>query len=301
MTDPVTTYLSLTKPTVGADETSWGDLLNGNFDALDALWSVIGNTAFGRAAVKDVGTSGATIPLLSATNTWSAAQTCTQGLYAGTPSLLNPSNMKLAVENATGQAAAFANTTGTVSCCAQFLVTNPSTQLLLFTYLNTSTIVGSVTTTGSSTAYNTTSDETFKDFIDVYDPARAITIIRADPVRDFHWNDRSATPGAYAVGWGAQTSYAVSPDLATPGQWFIPPTPEQRDADGEIVTPAAPGRAAEEGEAGALYSPAAVDQSKRTPYLWAAVSWLLDERDQLKADVTALQAAVAALQAESGS
>jgi hypothetical protein len=295
----LTTNLSLTKPTVGADENDWGDLLNANFDALDGLWSTVGNHPFGSAALASIGTSGAAVPLLNGANTWSAQQTCTQGVEVGTHAILNPATMKLLVENSAGQAAGFANTTGTVSCCAQFVVTSTNTQFLLFTYNNSSTIVGSVTTNGSSTAYNTTSDETFKDFIGVYDPAEAIAIIRADPVRDFHWNARSATPGAYAVGWGAQTSHAVSADLATPGYWYIPPQPEQRDSAGEVTSAAEPGRLAEEDEAGAVYSPAAIDQGKRTPYLWAAVSWLLDERDRLSAAVGELQAAVAALQGES--
>ena len=36
MTDPVTTNLGLTKPTVGADADAWGGLVNGNADLIDA-------------------------------------------------------------------------------------------------------------------------------------------------------------------------------------------------------------------------------------------------------------------------
>jgi len=113
------------------------------------------------------------------------------------------------------------------------------------------TSVGSVTTTLTGTQFNTTSDETLKDFIGPYDPKEAIRIIRADPVRDFTWK----SDGSYAVGWGAQTSYAVSTDLAT--------KPHHEELFWSI------------------------DQSKRTPYLWAAVSALLDRVDALEAQLKA--------------
>jgi hypothetical protein len=106
----------------------------------------------------------------------------------------------------------------------------------------------------NSTAYNTSSDERLKDFIGPYDPQKAIDIIRADPVRDFTW----ISDGSYAVGWGAQTSYAVSEDLATP-------------AEGD--------------------NPWGIDQSKRTPYLWAALSWALDRIDDLEGRLSAMEAA----------
>lgn len=126
-------------------------------------------------------------------------------------------------------------------------------------FVNPNGTVGSITTNGTATAYNVASDETLKDFIGAYDPQKAVEIIRRDPVRDFHWK-RS---GEYAVGWGAQTSYSVSQDLATPG------TGDPEDED---------------------FMPWGVDQSKRTPYLWAALSWALDEIDQLKSRVAALEA-----------
>lgn len=115
--------------------------------------------------------------------------------------------------------------------------------------------VGAITTTNAGTAYATTSDERLKDFIGAYDPQEAIRIIRADPVRDFHWKEN----GLYAVGWGAQTSYAISEDLAVP-----PPEDYPDDTWG-------------------------VDQGRRTPYLWAALTWALDKIDSLEARVAALE------------
>lgn len=113
MTDATTTYLGLTKPTVGADSDNWGGLLNGDLDQLDALWANIGDNAFGTSATKAVGfflqaannlsdltnattartnlglgsaalagagASGHVLPFLDAANSWSAAQTFAGGL-----------------------------------------------------------------------------------------------------------------------------------------------------------------------------------------------------------------------------
>lgn len=125
-------------------------------------------------------------------------------------------------------------------------------------FYNTNGAVGSITTSGSATSYNTSSDENLKNFIGEYDPVKAIQIIRSDPVREFTWK----VDGASAVGWGAQSSYAVSPDLATPGRG------EPGDED---------------------FVSWGVDQSKRTPYLWAAVTHLLDKIDNLEARLEALE------------
>lgn len=199
-------------------------------------------------------------------------------------------------------------------------------------------LVGSIATTGTGTAFNTTSDETRKDFIGPLSPERAIEIIRQDPAREFTWKEG----GAYAVGWGAQTSYKVSPDLATPGGWMDPLTgeavteghvrwinPETREAVAEgwssygmayemwleelgvalsagqedvaaeirkeiaAIEASAPLLTAQ--RLGAVYVPWSVDQAKRTPYLWAAVSGLVDRLDALQADIAALQAEIAEL------
>jgi hypothetical protein len=121
--------------------------------------------------------------------------------------------------------------------------------------------VGSISTNGTATAYNVSSDAVLKNVIGNYDPLLAIDIIRRDPVVD--WNFKS--DGSYAVGWVAQHSYTVSADLATPGNDKDPTDPE--------------------------FEPWGVDQSKRTPYLWAALTWALDQIDALTARVTTLEGA----------
>jgi hypothetical protein len=131
---------------------------------------------------------------------------------------------------------------------------------------NASTTVGTISVTGSATTYATSSDERLKDFIGNYDPEEAIRIIRADPVRDFHWK----RDGTYAVGWGAQTSHAVNPDLATP--------PNVQDGSKETDDIDDPD-----------FAPWGVDQGRRTPYLWAALSRALDKIDALEARLAALE------------
>ena len=138
-------------------------------------------------------------------------------------------------------------------------------------FYNPNGLVGSITTTGSATAFNTTSDETLKDFIGKYDPVEAMKIIRADPARDFRWKKT----GEYAVGWGAQTSYGVSKDLASPGGWFNAETEEPCSED----------------DKNGVYRPWGVDQSRRTPYLWAVIPYLEDRIAALEAEVAALKAA----------
>lgn len=147
----------------------------------------------------------------------------------------------------------------------------PTTTTAHVYFINGNGVVGNISTNSTVTAYNTSSDETWKDFIGPYDPTKAIAIIKADPVRDFHWDEDHG--GDYAIGWGAQTSYSVSPDLASPGGWFDPSNDER----------------VPEGTDGAEYRPWSVDQSKRTPYLWAAVSYLIDQNEKLVARIEELE------------
>lgn len=159
--------------------------------------------------------------------------------------------------------------TGSLPGSGSLLVRVDSTAPALGAFYYTSSRVGSITTNGSATAFNTTSDEQLKTFDGAYAAADAVALIRADPVRRFTWNEHSAAQGVAAVGWGAQTSYAVSSDLATMGH-------------------GAPG---DEG-----YCPWGVDQSKRTPYLWAALGaegGVLDRLDALEARMDAVEAAIA--------
>lgn len=130
---------------------------------------------------------------------------------------------------------------------------------------NASTTVGTISVTAAATAYNTSSDERLKDFIGNYDPEEAIRIIRADPPREFTWK----IDGSHAIGWGAQTSYAVSPELATP-----PNVQEGKETD-DINDPD--------------FVPWGVDQGRRTPYLWAALIGALDKIDALEARLAILE------------
>ena len=127
--------------------------------------------------------------------------------------------------------------------------------LAAFSFFRNGSQVGSVTTSLTATAYNTSSDERLKNFLGEYDAKEAERIIRADPVRSFEWK----SDGTRAVGWGAQTSYAVSPDLASPG-----------DDD--------PGR----GPRDKGFKAWGVDMGKRTPYLWAAMADVLDRIDAIE-------------------
>jgi len=139
-------------------------------------------------------------------------------------------------------------------------------------FYNANGQVGSIQTSASLTNYNTSSDELLKTFIGDYDQQAAIDIIRADPVRDFNWKK----DGKYAVGWGAQTSYEVSQDLASP-----PVYDEAEIAKG--LDKAAPDPLSDD------YVPWSMDLSKRTPYLWAALTWALDKIDELESRLTAVE------------
>ncbi|MCV0395913.1 MAG: hypothetical protein K5872_06615 [Rhizobiaceae bacterium] len=119
-------------------------------------------------------------------------------------------------------------------------------------FFNPNNQVGSITTSGSATAYNTSSDERLKEKTGNLSGEDALAIILADPVWTFNWKGT----GESAVGWGAQTSYTVSPDLATPGNGN-------------------PGND--------NFVPWGIDQAKRTPYLWAAVAYLAEAVAELKA------------------
>ena len=273
----------------------------------------------GTAATQNTGTSGANVPLMNGANTWSNTQNLTNSSnpitivervgaasnaliqYKTTAASMYAGNSTSGAIFAIGSAAdltvasnrVFAASTDytyfgsqavdipgisntstgmtldVVSGYKLRISTTSGTNLQLNVNTNPSDAIdfryqgtpkGSVTVTSTNTAYNTTSDENLKNFTGTYSYEAAKAIIQADPVRSFTWKDG----GEAAIGWGAQTSYAVSPDLATPGRG------KPGDDD---------------------YRPWGVDQGKRTPYLWAAVSGLIDEIEGLKAEIAALKAA----------
>lgn len=176
---------------------------------------------------------------------------------------------------------------------------NAATQKFHYAFYNTNGLVGSIQTLNSGTSFATTSDETLKEFIGQFPWEEAKRIILGDPVRDWHWK----SDGSYAVGWGAQTSHAVSPDLATVGGWKDPITLETWEEGGvRYIHPATlspweheelevdevthNGRELVKAQkVEAIYMPWGVDQSKRTPYLWVAVSHLIGEVEELKAQL----------------
>lgn len=210
------------------------------------------------------GTSGATLPFLNGNNTFSGSNTFTTGhfssfVHTGTFSAIGASEGKsLGV-------VAFQSSRNSTGARGHLQFYNPNG------------LVGDITTAGTTTAFTTTSDETLKNFIGPFDPLEALTIIRADPTRKFTW----LCDGSLAIGWGAQTSYAVSHDLARPGGWFSAET----------------GEPCAETDEDAQYLPWGVDQGKRTPYLWAVVPWLADRLDAAEATIAALEARVTALEA----
>jgi len=104
-----------------------------------------------------------------------------------------------------------------------------------------------------------------KDVKGAYDASEAIRIIRADPVRMWNWK----ATGEAGVGWVAQYSHAVDPDLA------VPPPAMEMPKGSEIEVP---------------QMHWGIDYGRRTPYLWAAVSSLLDRIDQLEAKIAQLEA-----------
>jgi len=130
-------------------------------------------------------------------------------------------------------------------------------------FYNSNGSVGVITTSGTTTAYTTTSDENLKELDAEMDPAEAIAIIKADPVLAFTWK----ATGEQAIGWFAQKSYAVNENLAVP-----PPAPAEGEAS------------AKPGEEG--YEPWGIDYGRRTPYLWAALSNALDRIEALEAKLS---------------
>ena len=127
-------------------------------------------------------------------------------------------------------------------------------------FYNTNGQVGSISTSGTATTYSTTSDETLKEFGEKYDVNKSIELIKADPVRNYTWKKS----GEKSYGWGAQTSYALAPELAVKGGWYLDDKEVPADTDG------------------ATYIAWGIDYAKRVPHLWNVVAYLLDEIEHIK-------------------
>jgi hypothetical protein len=120
-------------------------------------------------------------------------------------------------------------------------------------FYNTNGAVGSITTSGTSTAYNTTSDYRLKT--GARPVLNAVDRINSVPVREYKWlNDPS---GPYSVGFFAHEMQVVLPDVVTGVK-------DQLDDKGQLY-------------------PQMIDYSKAVPLLWAAVQ-------ELSAKVAALEA-----------
>jgi hypothetical protein len=131
---------------------------------------------------------------------------------------------------------------------------------------------GAISMANAATSYLTSSDQDLKSLTAEYDPQEAIAIIRADPVLGFTWK----STGENAIGWFAQKSYAVDRSLAEPPAY-----------NEEELALRADGRATPKpGEPG--FVPWMIDYGRRTPYLWAALTWALDEIEILKEQVQML-------------
>lgn len=130
-----------------------------------------------------------------------------------------------------------------------------------YVFHNNNGAVGSIATSGNSTIFNTTSDETLKNFATSLSGEQALNIIKSDPVRHYSWKSN----GEQSIGWGAQTSYAISKELASKGGWY--------NQNGDEVA---------EGTPGATYLRWGMDYSKRAPYLWAAIAYLAERLEALE-------------------
>jgi hypothetical protein len=143
----------------------------------------------------------------------------------------------------------------------------PTAQFLRF-YTN-SGLAGYITSTALATTYVTSSDASLKELKAEYDPLEAIAILRADPVLAFTWKDS----GEEAIGWFAQKSYAVDPNLA------VQPGPTA-NKDGTF-TDTKDFKPGEEG-----YVPWGIDYGRRTPYLWAALTNVIDRLEAIEAKLS---------------
>ncbi len=74
-------------------------------------------------------------------------------------------------------------------------------------------IVGTVSTTASATAYNTTSDERLKEGLGIVSGADARAILQDIVIRNYRW----IATGEQSIGAFAQELYQVYPDAVTPG------------------------------------------------------------------------------------
>jgi hypothetical protein len=150
-------------------------------------------------------------------------------------------------------------------------------------FRNANGVVGTITTSGSSTSYNTSSDYRLKE--NVTPLSGAADRLAQIPVHQFNF---IANPDTTVDGFLAHEVQAVVPEAVTGSKDAMRDeeyevTPAVVDEDGNEVTPAVMGTRSVPDYQG-------IDQSKLVPLLTAALKEALTEIADLKARVTALEA-----------
>jgi|GEM_PF-3018966 len=121
-------------------------------------------------------------------------------------------------------------TTSLIECQYSSVLTNGMAMIDSYTGANTNLVmyiqrngtqVGGITTTATTTAFNTSSDKTLKTDGQPLDPARVRGIIDRSEIWDFAWKKT----GERGIGVFAQDAYRVFPDAVTPsderGGWQV--------------------------------------------------------------------------------
>lgn len=156
----------------------------------------------GTAATQDTGTSGPTIPLMNGTNTWSTAQTFNDS--AGGPA-------SYVFGSAAGWSLASTGILGITSANTGMSISRISSDGKVMSFYRAGVEVGSVSVTGSATAYNTSSDGRLKTNVADSEPAASLALINSVRLRDFDW----IADGSRDRGVLAHELQAVKPSAVT--------------------------------------------------------------------------------------
>lgn len=186
----------------------------------------------GTAAVLNIGTSGANVPLLDGANTWSATQ-ATRTLEPSASATYNLGSAALKWQNTYTNGTFFiAKTTvdtttagmhiannGAAGAFFQTVKTASGTVNVFNNYYSsggTGTYVGGIDMTNTATVFNTSSDVRLKDDFQPYDPGALFDAIE---VYDFRWT----TDGSRGIGVVAQELYPLEPRAVSVGETVTDP------------------------------------------------------------------------------
>ncbi len=125
-------------------------------------------------------------------------------------------------------------------------------------FRNDGTQVGTISVSGSATAYNTSSDESLKDNVRPF--ASSLALIRSLPVREWEWKGN----GDHGVGFVAQEVFPLLPDITSP------PDAALDDNDEEFW---------------------GIDYGRLSPWNTRAIQELADLVDELRSEIEVLKAA----------